>query len=330
MIPRSLAAGATPTTRVVAIVVLDGVEAFDLSLACEMFGRVRLANGHPGYSVRVCGVRKKIRGTAFDVHTRSDLRGLKGADLVVLPGVYDFTAPVPAKVVRAVRDAAARGSRVASFCSGTFVLAATGLLDGLRATTHWYVLDELARQFPNVDVTSNVLYIDNGQILTSAGVASGLEFCLHIIRRDYGSAVAASMARIAVMPLERHADQAQFIVHEQPGGDGGSLAPLLQWLHGHIQEPLTLKEISRHAGLTARTLSRRFLAQTGTTPLQWLLRLRVRRAQHLLESTDLSVEQIASQVGFGSAITLRQRFHKLVGTSPQSHRRTFRGSNATI
>jgi transcriptional regulator GlxA family with amidase domain len=308
----------------VAVLALSGVVPFDLSAPCEVFGRVRLADDRAGYDVRVCGLEKEVHAGAFNLRPRWGLRTLAKADTVMIPGVADPLAPVPKAVVRAIRGAAGRGSRIASICSGAFVLAATGLLDGRRATTHWLAAEELARRYPNITVDPSVLYIDNGQILTSAGAAAGLDLCLHLVRRDYGAAVAAEAARIAVMPLERAGGQAQFITHQPPSADGASLEPLMRWIQGHLRQPLTLERLAGHAAMSTRTLSRRFAEQTGTTPLQWILRSRVRRAQQLLETTGYSVERIVTEVGFGSAPAFRERFSRIVGTSPQRYRRTFR------
>jgi len=253
-----------------------------------------------------------------------DLGHLAGAHTVIIPGVANPTMPIADEIIDAVRGAAASGARIASICSGAFVLAATGLLDGLRATTHWLATSELAARYPAIDVDPNVLFVDNGQFLTSAGAAAGLDMCLHMVRRDYGSAVAADAARLSVMPLEREGGQAQFIVHEPPSS-GASLGPLLQWMEQSLSRALPLDVIAARAGMSTRTLSRRFREQTGTTPLQWLLSARVRRAQQLLETTTLSVEQIATAVGFESAATLRDRFSRLVGANPGTYRRTFGG-----
>ncbi|MEU7162836.1 helix-turn-helix domain-containing protein, partial [Streptomyces chrestomyceticus] len=210
-------------------------------------------------------------------------------------------------------------------CTGAFILAAAGLLDGLRATTHWVAADQLAERFPRVDVRPDVLYVDNGQILTSAGAAAGMDLCLHIIRRDLGSAVAADSARLSVMPLEREGGQAQFIVQATPPVPQGSLLePVLAWIEDHLAQDLTLAEMAARSRLSERTFSRRFREQTGTTPLQWLLRARVRRAQFLLETTDHGVERIASQAGFGSPTAFRERFKRVVGVTPQSYRSAFR------
>uniref|UniRef100_UPI00403FD36D GlxA family transcriptional regulator n=1 Tax=Streptomyces sp. TG1A-60 TaxID=3129111 RepID=UPI00403FD36D len=210
---------------------------------------------------------------------------------------------------------------------GAFIFAATGLLDGLRATTHWIAAPDLAARHPAVTVDPNVLYVDNGQFLTSAGAAAAMDMCLHMIRKDHGSAVAAFTARMCVMPLEREGGQAQFIVHDQPSAPAGAtMEPLLRWLEENVERDLTLDDIALHAGTSARTLNRRFREQTGTTPLQWLHRARVRRAQYLLESTDHTVDRIATQAGFGSPTAFRDRFKRVVGTSPYAYRRAFRGS----
>ncbi|ADO68324.1 Transcriptional regulator, AraC family [Stigmatella aurantiaca DW4/3-1] len=310
--------------HVMAVVALEGVVPFDLSTPCEVFGRVRLPGGRAGYQVRVCGVTPEVNAGMFSLRTRYGLGELARADTIILPGIADLSVPVPEALVAAVRAAAATGTRVASICSGAFLLAATGLLDGHRATTHWLGAEELARRHPAVQVDPDVLYVDNGQFLTSAGAAAGLDLCLHMVRLDYGSAVAADAARVSVMPLERDGGQSQFILHAPPAPDGSSLEPLLRWLEESLHEPLTLEGIAQRAALSVRTLNRRFREQTGTTPLQWVLRARVRRAQHLLETSGHSVEVISAKVGFGSATAFREHFHRIVATSPQSYRRAFR------
>jgi transcriptional regulator GlxA family with amidase domain len=310
----------------IAVVALPGVVPFDLSAPCEVFGRARLRDGRPAYRVRVCSATREVDAGAFTLRTRWSLRELGRADTIVVPGVADLSLPVPAELVRALQAAAARGIRIASICSGAFVLATTGLLDGRRATTHWLAATELARRHPAIEVDPNVLYVDNGQLLTSAGAAAAFDLCLHLIRQDYGAAVAADAARISVMPLERAGGQAQFIVHPPPAPEGGSLEPVQRWLEEHLHRTLALEDIARRAAMSTRTLNRRFREQTGTTPLQWLLRARVRRAQQLLETTGQSIEQISGRVGFGSASTFRDRFVRLVGASPQAYRRAFRST----
>ncbi|MFE2210125.1 MULTISPECIES: GlxA family transcriptional regulator [Streptomyces] len=308
----------------VAVLALDQVIPFDLSTPIEVFTRTRLPDGRPGYQIRVCAERPEVDAGAFTLRAPWGLDGLTGADTVIVPGTATPTAPLSPAARDALLAAARDGTRVASICTGTFPLAATGLLDGLRATTHWLAADLLAASHPAVEVDPDVLYVDNGRILTSAGAAAGLDLCLHMIRRDYGSAVAADAARLSVMPLEREGGQAQFIVHDYaPAPQGHALEPLLAWLQENLAAELTLADIASRAGMSTRTLMRRFREQTGTTPLQWLHRARIRQAQHLLETTDHSVERIGAQVGFGSPTAFRDRFRRTTGVSPRTYRRTF-------
>ncbi|MFJ9036881.1 GlxA family transcriptional regulator [Streptomyces sp. NPDC102406] len=308
----------------VAVLALDQVIPFDLSTPIEVFSRTRLPDGRPGYQVRVCAERDEIDAGAFTLRAPWGLESLPDADTIIVPGVADVTAPLPPAVRGALRSAAADGTRIASICAGTFPLAATRLLDGLRATTHWSAAGLLAATYPDIDVDPDVLYVDNGQFLTSAGAAAGLDLCLHMIRRDYGSAVAADAARLSVMPLEREGGQAQFIVYDHaPTPHGRELETLLDWLRENLARDLTLADIAKQAGTSTRTLIRRFSDQTGTTPLQWLHRARIRQAQHLLETTGHSVERIGSQVGFGSPTAFRDRFKRTTGVSPRTYRRTF-------
>ena len=302
--------------HVIAVVALHGLIPFDLTIPCEVFGRI------PGYDVRVCAAARRVRAAHFDLGVPHGLEAIDQADTVVVPGIADIEAPVPPKVIVALQRAAARGARLASICSGAFVLAAAGLLDGRRATTHWLAAARLAERHPAIAVDADVLFVDEGHILTSAGAAAGLDLCLHILRRDRGAAVAAEAARLAVMPPQREGGQAQFIRHDPPAEDA-ALAPLLDWLRRNLQRPLTLQAIADRAGMSVRTLSRRFRAQTGTTPLQWILAARVRRAQHLLETTTLSIEQVATRCGFESGPSFRDRFGRVAGTSPSAWRRSF-------
>ncbi|MFF8730270.1 GlxA family transcriptional regulator [Streptomyces sp. NPDC015171] len=309
----------------VAVLALEGVIPFDLSAPVDTFGRARLPDGREPYRVRVCSVREEVGAGAFTVRAPYGLEALAEADTIILPGVAEPPRTLPPGVAEALRAAAADGTRIASICVGAFLFAATGLLDGLRVTTHWIAAPELALRHPEVTVDPNVLYVDNGQFLTSAGAAAAMDMCLHMIRRDFGSAVAAHAARMSVMPLEREGGQAQFIVRDLPPAPAGAtLEPLLSWLEDHCDRDLALDEIAARAGMSTRTLNRRFRDQTGTTPLQWLHRARVRRAQHLLETTDRAVERIAAQTGFGSPTAFRDRFRRVVGTSPQGYRRAFR------
>ncbi len=310
----------------VAVLSLDQVIPFDLATPIEAFTRTRLPDGRVPYRLKVAGVASTVDAGVFTLQPKWGLEALAEADTVILPGCADVTAPIPEEALDAIRKAAANGTRIASICSGAFILAATGLLDGLKATTHWMAADLLAQRHPEVDVDPDVLYVDNGQFLTSAGAAAGLDLCLHMIRRDHGSAVAADAARLSVMPLEREGGQAQFIVHDQPPTPRGSvLEPVLTWMEDNAAKDLTLEDIAATAGMSTRTLNRRFREQTGTTPLQWLLRARIRQAQYLLEATDHPVDRIAAQVGFGSPTAFRDRFKRTVGTSPNSYRAAFKG-----
>ncbi|MEU5879773.1 helix-turn-helix domain-containing protein [Spirillospora sp. NPDC047279] len=314
--------------HVVGVLALDGVVPFDLATPCQVFGSTVGEGFAPLYEVRVCG---PAGGTAASpvfggmrLETPWRLDDLAAADTIVIPGHDDFLDEQPAEVIALLRDAAARGARIASICVGAFVLAATGLLDGRRATTHWGFAADLARRHPRIEVDPSVLFVDNGPLLTSAGVAAGIDLCLHMVRRDLGSAAAARTARSIVMPLQRDGGQAQFIRHEDPGDAGTALQPTLAWMEANLHRPLTLEDIAREAAVSVRTLTRRFRAQVGTTPLQWLLRARIDRAQQLLETTDLPVERVAAESGFGSPVTLRAHFARSVGASPLAYRTTFR------
>jgi transcriptional regulator GlxA family with amidase domain len=304
----------------VAILAHDGVVPFDLSVPIEVFGRARLADGRPAYEVQVCAEAGEIAAGLISIRAPHRLDAAVDADTVVVPGTGDIDRPVPAAVLDAIT--AARG-RLVSICTGAFALAATGLLDGRRATTHWAAAAELARRHPAVDVDPDVLFVDDGRVLTSAGAAAGLDLCLHVVRLDHGAAVAAQTARASVMPFERAGGQAQFITHEPPAASGSSLQPVLTWLADNLHTPLTLADIAVRASMSTRALSRQFRHQTGTTPQQWLSRQRVRRAQQLLERTDRPVEQVGELVGFTSPTAFRECFRRIVGVSPRDYRRAF-------
>ena len=309
--------------HIVAVLVFDDVVASDFATPCDVFRHVRLPDGRPAYQIRICGTAKTVRAHGCAIRPEFGLEGLAGADTIIVPGLNDIDSAINDDLRQAIIDAAVRSTRIASVCSGAFVLAATGLLDGLRATTHWLAARSLAARYPSIIVDPNVLFVDNGQILTSAGAAAAHDLCLHLVRRDYGAAVAADASRIAVMPLERDGGQAQFIVQDATAREEASLEPLLHWMDENLEQSLTLNDLAIRSTLTPRTLNRRFREQVGTTPIQWLLRLRVRRAQYLLESTDYSIERIGSQVGFGSATVFRKHFQKTVGTNPLAYRRAF-------
>jgi transcriptional regulator GlxA family with amidase domain len=308
----------------VAVVAFDGVVLGDLATPCEVFGRARGADQAPLYDVRVCGVRRTVTSAHVSLTVPWHLAALDRADTVIVPGVDDLARPIPGEIVKALRRAVKRRVRVASICTGAFLLAETGALDGRSATTHWAVADRLADRFPRVKVDAGVLYVDNGSVLTSAGAAAGLDLCLHLVRRDFGVTVAARVARAAVMPLERAGGQAQFIVQEVPEVEHAAIGPLLHWIQRSLRQDLSLRTLARRAAMSTRTLSRRFQERVGTSPGEWVARARVREAQRLLETTSLSVEQVADATGFGASTVLRERFRALLGTSPQQYRQAFR------
>ncbi|WP_217140380.1 GlxA family transcriptional regulator [Streptomyces sp. AC627_RSS907] len=313
----------------VAILVLDDVVPFDMAAPMQAFDWTRLPDGRSPYRVRLCAESPEVRTEGLALRIDRGLDALEAADTIIVPGRSEESGPPSERVLAALRRAAGAGTRIASVCVGAFVLAEAGLLDGLRATTHWIAAAELARRYPRVEVQPDVLYVDNGQILTSAGAAAGLDMCLHMIRQDLGSAVAAHAARMCVVPLEREGGQAQFIVHEHPPVPRGSdLEPLLEWIEDNLAGEITLAAMAARAGMSERTFSRRFREQTGTTALQWLLRARVRRAQYLLENGDHPIERIARQAGFGSPTAFRERFRRVVGTTPHAYRAAFHGKPA--
>ncbi|MBK1783863.1 helix-turn-helix domain-containing protein [Prauserella cavernicola] len=307
----------------VAVAATDGMLHFELSLAYEIFGSPPAALPGPWYDVSVCGARG-IQFGRFLVEPDRGLDGLTQAGTVIVPALADVDEDPPAELVEAVRAAHESGARVVSLCTGAFVLAAAGLLDGLGATTHWAHTEELAARYPRVRVDPDVLYVDNGSVLTSAGKAAALDLCLHLVRRDHGSAVANVVARRLVVPPHRAGGQAQFVTTPVPERDGHPLAELLPWLTRRLDQPLTVEQLADRANMSSRQLTRHFRAVTGTTPLQWLLIQRVRRAQELLETTNDSVDTIAEAAGMGSAATLRRHFHRTVGVPPDAYRRTFR------
>jgi len=308
--------------HLVAVVAFDGVVLGDLATPCEIFGRVRDSAGRPCYEVRICSLRRQVNSELLTLKVPWRLPSIRAAKTIIIPGVDNLDKTIPRELIGALRWAVDHGQRVASICTGAFVLAQTGALDGLRATTHWLLAKELARRHPEVVVNADVLYVDNGNLLTSAGAAAGLDLCLHLVRKDFGAEAAAHAARLAVMPLERAGGQAQFIVHESPVGNT-SMEPLLLWIERNLGRSLSLPVIARHAAMSPRTLSRRFTEQVGTTPARWITLGRIRHAQRLLETTDLSVEQVATQTGFRSATVLRDHFGRIVGTTPTTYRREF-------
>ncbi|MFG3255397.1 helix-turn-helix domain-containing protein [Streptomyces sp. NPDC048172] len=311
----------------VALAVTDGMLHFELSLAYEVFGTAppgTVRTAAPWYRLSVCGPDAVTVGR-FRLEPDHGLDQLPRADTVIVPGWADVDVAPPAELVDAVRAAHEAGARVASLCTGAFVLAAAGLLDGRRATTHWAHTQVLADRHPRVTVDPDVLYVADDTVLTSAGKAAAMDLCLHLVRLDHGSAVANAVARRLVVPPHRDGGQAQFVTTPVPAPDQHQpLAALLPWVLERLDQPLTVEDLARRARLSSRHLSRHFRAATGTTPLQWLLVQRIRRAQELLETTDDSVDTIAATTGMGTATTLRRHFNRTVGVPPDAYRRTFR------
>ncbi len=312
----------------VAVVALADVIAFDLTTAVEVFGRVVLPSGEPGYRVLVCGTAPVVSAGPMRIATDHGIVDLDGADTIVVPGRNDVTAGTSDDVLHALKSAYAGGIRIASICAGAFTLAEAGLLDGRRATTHWLAADLFRATYPAVDLDPDVLYVDEGQVLTSAGASAGLDLCLHMVASDYGAAVAAYAARLAVAPLHRSGGQAQFILRNTAAAkhiaERTELDDVLAWIEQQAHRELTLRDIADRAAMSVRTLNRRFQAETGQTPMQWLTGVRVRHAQQLLESTGHGVEKIGRDVGFSSPANFREQFRRLAGVAPQSYRNTFR------
>jgi len=310
----------------VAILALDGVLPLDLGIPAQIFSE----RPWLPYRLELCGERRRVKvESGYELLVAGTLADVRRAHTVIVPGVVDHSRVFSAGVLDALRHVQRRRRRIVSICTGAFVLAAAGLLDGLSATTHWRDVDELARCYPNIRVDRNVLYVDNGTVLTSAGIASGIDLCLHIVRRDCGAAAANRLARLIVAAPHRDGGQTQFI--EAPvGAAGGSLAATRGWALEHLQRSLTVRDLARRAGVSERTVARRFVDETGLPPLRWLLGARIQRARELLETAKLSVEQVAQRCGLGTAANLRLHFRRSVGTTPTAYRRAFSGSSEAV
>ncbi|MDT0303628.1 GlxA family transcriptional regulator [Streptomonospora wellingtoniae] len=312
--------------RVVALV-SPPQSSFELACAAEVFGTVH--QGVPTrYSFGVCAERPgPVQTTAgYTMLVDAGPAALLEADTVVVPGRQPPGAPVPPSVTEALRAAHRRGARIVAICTGAFVLAQAGLLDGRRATTHWRRAARFAADFPEVRVDPDVLYVDHGDVATSAGTGAGIDLCLHLVRSDHGAAYAAQVARNMVLPPQREGSQLQYAAQPAPpvrAGADESLAPLLEWAASRLDARLTLGRLAERAGLSSRTLARRFSEQLGTSPGQWLLGRRLDAARVLLEQTDLPVEAVAARVGLASAVNLRRRFKTHLGTTPGAYRRVF-------
>jgi transcriptional regulator GlxA family with amidase domain len=311
--------------RSVAVLVYDGVAPFELGVLCEAWGVDRSEHGVPRVDFAICApqpgrVQTSLPGVGIDVE--HGLEALERADLVCLPAMP--RTEVPTAVVAALRAAHARGAQLMSVCSGAFVLGAAGLLDGRLCTTHWMHVEELQQRFPLADVKCDVLYIDDGSVVTSAGSAAGIDACLHLIRREFGAAVAATVARRMVVAPHRDGGQAQFVTSPVPVYTADTLQPVLEWMGGNLNRPLTVDDLARRAVMSPRTFARRFKAETGTTPYHWITNQRVLLAERMLEESDETIERIATRVGFSNATAFRHHFARLRGTSPQLYRRSFK------
>jgi AraC family transcriptional activator FtrA len=316
-------------SQTVAIVVLPDTVPFDLVIATHVFGDKRAHYGVERYRVVLCGEAPGLvtMSGGIPVGVAHGLEPLKYADTVVVPGRSQADAPVPAPVVEALAEAGQRGARMLSICTGAFVLADAEVLDRRRATTHWAWTDLLKTQHPLIDVDPKVLYVQDGAVLTSAGMAAGIDLCLHVVRGDYGAEVANAIARRMVVAPHRSGGQAQFIDQPVPVSRDSFIQRTQHWALERLSEPLTVHELAEHAHTSPRHFTRRFQAELGISPLKWLLQERVRLAQRLLEQTDLPVQRIAEKSGFGSVIALRRQFVKIAGTTPLAYRQVFRGSD---
>lgn len=307
----------------IAVIAVPPVTVFDLSIPELVFSHV-LVDGSPGYEVVVCTPDPGVveSGSSLGVVVAHGLEAAADADTVMVTGTH-ARKDVDGRVIDVLREAAGRGCRVASICSGAFVLAEAGLLDGRSATTYWTLSEEFAERFPLVDLQPGVLFVVDGPILTSAGLAAGIDLCLHIVRNDYGAVAANEIARLAVVAPIRPGGQAQFIATPLPPERGASLALTRAWALERLDRPLTLGELADHARTSTRTLTRRFREETGLSPLQWLLHQRVDRARELLEATGLPVDQVARESGLGTADSLRLHLHRRTGLSPSGYRAAF-------
>lgn len=311
----------------VAVLGFDQIAAFELGVLSEVFGTDRSEDGFPTYDFSLCSVDgKPLRSrSGFDVIPHADLTPTETADLVAVPA-HSVNTDVPQAAVQALRNAAERGAWILSVCAGAFALGEAGLLDGRRCTTHWKWAGQLAERFPRAQVVPDSLYVQDGRIITSAGTASGIDACLHLVRQEHGERVATKLARRMVVAPHRSGGQAQFIEVPIPVGPScETLQPLLQWLLVNLDQPLTVEDLAQRTHMAPRTFARRFRAEVGASPHDWLTHQRVIYARRLLEETDLPIDQVAARAGFGDAATLRHHFNKRAGTTPQHYRRTFRG-----
>lgn len=316
--------------HVVALAITDAIPIFELAVPCEVFGIDRSDLADPWYELRLCAAEEGPLSTTIGlrVDTQHGLEDLVNADTVIVPASSrSIQKQPPAALLEALQRAHMRGARIVSICSGAYLLAAAGLLEGRRATTHWMNALDFAHRFPGVLFDPDVLYIDDGDVLTSAGTGSAIDLCLHLVRLDHGAAVANEVARRMVVPPHRDGGQAQFARPVPSSTTQTDLAPVLEWARQHLDQPLAVADLARQAHMSPRTFARRFVESLGTTPLQWLVEQRIRLAQELLETTDEPVERIAGRCGFGSAVNLRQHFRRITSVSPQTYRHVFHRGN---
>ncbi|MFB6932704.1 helix-turn-helix domain-containing protein [Streptomyces sp. HUAS 31] len=317
----------------VVVLALDGLLPFELGIPHRIFGRPKDARGRHLYEVVTCSIRPPgpVRTDAdFAIQVEHGPEALATADTVIIPASYEL-GPVFEEGVLTDELAAAfarirPGTRLASICTGVYVLAAAGRLDGRPATTHWADAERFQRLFPRIEVDADVLFIDDGDVLTSAGVAAGIDLCLHMVRRDHGTAIATEVARRTVVPPHRDGGQAQYIHRPVPDPQQSSTTTARAWALGRLHEPIQLRDMADQESMSVRTFTRRFREEVGSSPGQWLSQQRVERARHLLESTDLSVDQVADAAGFGTAQSMRQHLQAALGVTPTSYRRTFRAA----
>ncbi len=314
----------------VAVLALGGVIPFELSIPYRIFGKATTSSGEPLYEVVTCALAAGPVPTDADFSINVDLgpEALAEADTVVVPASYEFGPPYDeGRLGGELAAALARirpGTRMVSICTGSYILAAAGLLDGRPATTHWSSTERFQRMFPSVRVDADVLFVDDGDVLTSAGVASGIDLCLHIVRRDHGTAVANEVARRSVVPPHRDGGQAQYIQRPVPEPQLATTTGARAWALGRLEQPIQLRDMAEQEAMSVRTFTRRFREEVGISPGQWLTQQRVERARHLLEDSDLSVDQVARSAGFGTAASMRQHLQAALGVSPTAYRRTFR------